>query len=99
MSRSRKHVPISKDNSRGSKNAKKRANRKVRRTKIEDLPLKGSGYKKLFCQYDIHDFVSYWSWEQALSWYNKIEPNHFIKKKYPTEEKFYIHWYQEMIAK
>ena len=98
MSRSRKHVPISKDNSRGSKNAKKRANRKVRHTKIEDLPLKGSSYKKYYCQYNIHDWISFWSWEQALNWYRTTN-NEYMKKKYPTEKDFYIHWYQEMIAK
>jgi hypothetical protein len=98
MSRSRKHIPIVKDNSRGSKSAKKRANRKVRRTKMEDLPLKGSGYKKLFCQYDIHDWISYWSWQEALNYWQTTK-NEWIKKKYPTKEKFYIHWYKEMIAK
>jgi hypothetical protein len=98
MSRSRKHTPIVKDNSRGSKNAKKRANKKVRRTKIKNLPLKGSGYKKLFCQYDIHDFVSYWNWQEALNYWQTTK-NEWIRRKYPTEEKFYIHWYKEMLSK
>jgi len=98
MSRSRKHTPIVKDNSRCSKKAKRAANRKVRRSNIDDLPQKGCGYKKYYCQYDIHDFISYWTWEAALTWYRTTSDS-YIKKKFPTEKEFYVHWYKDMIAK
>ena len=64
MSRSYKHHPYYTDGRTPTPKRQKRfANKKVRHTKL--LPLKGRGYKKVFCSYDIHDFCSYWSREEA----------------------------------
>lgn len=39
------------------KPGKRTANRKVRRTK-NNLPVKGNHYRKLFCSYEIHDWIA-----------------------------------------
>ena len=100
MSRSRRHTPISKDNQRGgAKKGKRFANKKVRHAKFEDLPRKGKQYKKLYCSYDIHDWISRWTWEEALQWYNLKKEDSWIKKEYPTQKDFYHYWYKTMIMK
>lgn len=65
MSRSYKKNPIIKDNTRGMK---KVANRKVRRTK--DIPLKGTAYKKAFPQYDIHDWICRYTYQDYMDYAN-----------------------------
>ena len=57
MSRSFKHTPVLKDNPKGRKFAKKTANRKVRNHKGELA--NGKAYRKLFCTYDIYDYIFY----------------------------------------
>ena len=49
MSRSYKHTPRSGEQK--DKFFKKYANRKVRRLPIDEHPLKGTAYKKVFCQF------------------------------------------------
>ena len=63
MSRSYKKVPITKDRGCG-KDMKKFANKKVRRT--NEL-INGGTYKKVFDQWEIHDYVSRWTKEEAIS--------------------------------
>ena len=55
MANSFKNIPITKDNGRSKKSAKRFANKKVRHT--PDIPSGGS-FKKVFCSYEISD----WSW-------------------------------------
>ena len=84
MSRSYKHTPRSGEQK--DKFFKKYANRKVRRLPIDEHPLKGTAYKKVFCQYDICDyetvgisFEQYWEhlvkrWHEWL-WQSEPYPD------------------------
>jgi len=57
MSRSYKKHPVCTDGSPNTtQEMKKFANKKVRNTDFDELPLKGKGYKKVFETYDIHDW-------------------------------------------
>ena len=95
MSRSYRKNPICKDNG-SSKSSKRCANRKTRRHENE-LPSKGCYYKKIYEQYDIHDWVSRWTWEEALAdfhsngwrWHPEIT----------NEKELYRYWYKAMKMK
>ncbi len=91
MSRSYKHSPYYTDGGTpGTKISKRFANKKVRNYK-KQIP-KGNFYKKIFCSYDIHDYVIRWSWSQArFDWEHK---GVYIdwKKDYPTLKDFYKYW-------
>lgn len=90
MSRSYKKNPILTDGSAGStKRSKRCANHRVRRTSDKEIPMKGSGFKKLFESYDIHDFVIRWTWQDAVDWWEK---NEWIREKYPTKKSLYQWW-------
>ncbi len=90
MSRSFKHSPVSTDGKRRTtKQSKKFANKTIRHYK-KGLP-NGKAYKKLFCSYNIHDWISYWSWSQAQKDWNRL---FFLQKEYPTLKQFYIFWYK-----
>lgn len=66
MSRSYKKHPVYTDGRNGQKKSKRYANKKVRHSK--NVP-NGKYYKRYFCSYDIHDYVSRWTWKEALeSW-------------------------------
>ena len=68
MSRSYKHSPYSTDGHRRTTKASKRyANAVVRHYK-KGLP-NGKAYKKLYCSYDIHDWINRWSWLEAKNAY------------------------------
>lgn len=69
MSRSYKKYPYYTDGSPGTtKEMKRFANKKVRQYK-KDINKKGNSYKKIFETYDIHDWISRWSWEEAKAEY------------------------------
>ena len=90
MSRSYKRNPIYTDGSAGGTKRQKRfANKKVRRTPFEDLPLVGKAYRKVFCSYDIHDFISWWTWKDALKWWDTSER---AREIYPTQKDLYRYW-------
>lgn len=91
MSRSYKKNPVYTDGRNGQKKAKRRANHIVRQANIEELPLKGNAYKKMSESWEIHDYISRWTWEEALDWYNK-HPDQY--SEYPTEKEFYRYWYK-----
>lgn len=93
MSRSYKKVPVLKDNGKGSKKAKKLANKKIRRIDIGN----GGAYKKAYPQYDIHDFVSYWSKEDALKSFH--DPNSRMYHYKETEEQFLNWWAKNNLRK
>lgn len=98
MSDSYKKQPITKICGYG-KQGKIYANRKVRQA-----PLNGTQrgtYKKLYCSWNIKDYVSYYSAEQAAAYYEQLtkkDPSLLtyteqgILKKYPTLESFMINW-------
>ena len=67
MSRSYKKTPIQKDNVGGRKHAKRTANKKVRQYKGEIAD--GKAYRKLYCSWDIYDWISYSSYEDYREQY------------------------------
>lgn len=73
MSRSYKKQPISKDNQRGgAKLAKRFANKVVR--KAENLPSRQrAAYKKCFCTWNIHDYISRWTLQEAIDAWEEEE--------------------------
>ena len=102
MSRSYKKTPIVKDNI-GGKTGKRFANKKVRRLKNELF--KRKEYKKVFESWNINDYISYYSLEDAIiDWYNE-EENKILKeyaplhKKYKTLENWIKHWEKMMLGK
>lgn len=97
MSRSYKKFPHYSDGENGgARFGKKFANKKVRRTKFDELPKKGKGYKKFYEQWDIRDFTSHWTWEEAITDYRS---NPDLYRKCKTEKDFYRYWYKLMKAK
>ena len=84
MSRSYKHSPVYTDGRAGGpKTSKQKANKKVRHLDFDELPIKGSAYKKYFSSYEIHDFISYYTLDQALqNW----------EKHYNTRKECINHW-------
>lgn len=89
MSRSYKKHPFTTDGSpRTTKEKKKFANKKIRHTK--DIP-NGSAFKKISESWDIHDYISRWTWEEAKSFWES-EEDEYLKKQYPTLKDFYRYW-------
>lgn len=105
MSRSYKHNPVGTDGSPHTTKEKKRhANSRVRNTKET---YNGNSYKKIFCSYDIHDYISRWSKQDAIKkWYeeeaeilNGIIPfKYSYHNRYKTLENFlnrgWAKWYK-----
>lgn len=104
MSRSYKKHPIVKDNGKGKKKSKRFANHTVRRDK--DTPLKGGNYKKMSESWEIADFVTRYSIEDAIDdWYDE-EMEHYAfpfkgwrHKKFKTLEKWIYYWKKNTINK
>lgn len=100
MSRSYKRTPILKDRRSGAV-GKKFANRKVRRYKHK-IP-NGSSYKKIYCSYDIHDYVfreTYKDAKELLETMTKHYINGVINFD-PREDKYYSynHWAKYYLRK
>ena len=71
MSRSYKHTPVYSDYSRKStKQAKRRASHKIRRS--FNVP-NGNAYRKFSDPWDIHDYISYWTKEDATNIYMRFQ--------------------------
>lgn len=90
MSRSFKKHPVSTDGRNGQIIPKRFANKTVRRNKNK-IPSKGKYYKKIYCSYNIHDWISRWSWEEAKKEYENNPWPHW-KIQYPILKDFYNHW-------
>lgn len=91
MSRSYKKTPYITDGvAKHTSQRKKLANKKVRRN-IKKLFKKGKNYKKIYDSYDIHDWISRWTWEEAKKEY-ETNPWPRWKEKYPTLKDFYNYW-------
>ena len=95
MSRSYKKVPIAKDR-RCGKDMKKFANKKVRRT--NEL-INGGTYKKVFDQWEIHDYVSRWTKEEAIEHYNKNKDKSWFSKRYSSLDDFLNKVYKRVKSK
>lgn len=90
MARSIKKNPICTDGRNGQKIPKRFANKTVRNFD-GDIP-NGRFYKKLYCTWNIHDYVSRWPWVQAKTEYEQEEENKGWKKSFPTLKDFYRFW-------
>lgn len=90
MSRSYKKKPYCTDGRNGRKFFKRQANKVVRHCQEEIS--NGSSYKNLYCSWNIHDYVSRWTWAEAKKEYEEQECNSFLLKKYPTLKSFYRYW-------
>lgn len=89
MSRSYKKNPIATDGkAKSTKLSKRCANKAVRNSEFTPMRAKAA-FKKLFCSWNIHDYISRWSWEEAkAAW--ESEP--YYQAKYPTLKEFYRFW-------
>lgn len=91
MSRSYKKHPFSTDgNPKTLVKSKRHANKVVRRYN-KDIS-NGKFYKRLFCSYDIHDYISRWSWAEAKRFYEELDEHDYRKKLYTSEKEFYKCW-------
>lgn len=89
MSRSFKKHPYATDGKAGRKLQKRWANRTVRRK--EEIP-NGGAYKKVFCSWEIHDYISRWTWKEAKEEYECGYNSSYLKGRYPTIKDFYRFW-------
>jgi len=102
MSRSYKKTPIVKDNF-GGKTGKRYANKKVRKTK--DCLFKGGEYKKIFESWNINDYISYYTLEEAIEdWYKEETENFpkeraYLHKRYKTLDRWIQAWEKMMLSK
>lgn len=94
MSRSYKHTPIYTDGTaKSTQYTKRKANSKVRNCRDENIPTRSRAwFKRVFDQYDIHDYISYWSKRDAIlkltqDWIEEEEKQ--ILNNKPVEEGFY----------
>lgn len=85
MSRSYKKSPVYTDGKAGSTSISKRYANKAVRNYNGEIP-NGKFYKHLFCSYDIHDYISRWTWEEAKQDYNTRD---YLKDRYSSEKEFY----------
>ena len=102
MSRSYRKNPIIKDNGKSKKEMKSLANRKVRR-KLNDSDFNisnGNAYKKEFESWDIADFISRWTKEDAIKEYeSKSKKYRWFKEEWPTLEDYLNYWEKTMHRK
>lgn len=102
MSKSYRKNPIVKDNGKSKKEMKSLANRKVRR-KLNDPDFNiadGKAYKKEFESWDIADFISRWTKEDAIKEYeSKSKKYRWFKEEWPTLEDYLNYWEKTMHRK
>ena len=90
MSRSFKKHPYCTDGRAGRKPWKRRANKIVRNYKNNLAD--GKNYKKLYNSWNIHDYISRWSWpEVKKEWENGLR-NTYLREHYPTLKELYKFW-------
>ena len=87
MSRSIKKHPVYTDGKAGRKRAKRQANKTVR--KFKNKIKNGKDYKKLYCSWNIHDYISRYTWVEAKK---EWEENSYLREKYATLKEFYKYW-------
>ena len=88
MSRSYKKNPIYTDRPHGAKYWKRLANKKVRKENIHFL--KGKKYKRIYNSWEIHDYISRWTKEEALKDFKRYM---YLQKYYKNEDEFLNkHW-------
>lgn len=96
MSRSYKKHPVSTDGRRGRVKEKRRANKIFRKYENEnDIKQARAQYKKVSCSWDIHDYISRMSYNEAISWYTERisdEYSEYFKKSFPTLKSWLNYW-------
>lgn len=95
MSRSRKKTPVFKST---DKFAKRYANHAVRHSKT-DISIKGNAYKRCFPSWNICEFSSRWTLEDALKTYHDPIEGKRFRKYCKTEEDFINYWRRETLQK
>jgi len=89
MSRSYKKFPVAKDNQKDSKKAKSRANRHFRRSCSDNIPLKSAYHRKYTESWNIHDYICYWTKQDAIDRWEREE----LTSDNPEYNKIYNHWH------
>lgn len=95
MSRSRKKTPVVKNS---DKSAKRYANHAVRHSKAE-FSLKGNAYKRCFPSWNICEYASRWTLENALRTYRDPVEGKMFRKYFKTEKEFVNYWRREALQK
>lgn len=90
MSRSFKKHPYCTDGRGGRKQWKRIANKIVRNYKNNLAD--GKNYKKLYESWNIHDYISRWSWSEAKKEWEDGLRNTYLQEHYPTLKEFYRLW-------
>lgn len=99
MGKSVKKIPIIKDNGSSKKKSKRLANKAVR-SKLKNLDYEiadGKAYKKEFESYNIADYVSYWTKDDAINYY--YNSSWIDREKYPTLDSWLVYWEKTMLKK
>ena len=102
MSRSYKKHPIVKDHTSG-KWGKQQGNKAVRRDK--EFSSSGKDYKKIYNSWDIHDYISYYTKEEAIKQWEAEESDgregkyQILHDKYGTLDRWLIAWKKMMLNK
>lgn len=87
MSRSYKKNAYATDGSpKNVRDHKRLANKKVRNS---DIPLRGKGYRKVYNSWNIHDYVSYYSWKDFKKLL--LEDNYFSRNDFNLKD-LYRYW-------
>lgn len=86
MSRSYKKSPVWTDGRGGQKKAKRTANKQWRKRDLDYCPRAKKEYRKNYCSYEIHDWISYYSETEA---YYTWKENWIYQKEYPTFEEYF----------
>lgn len=91
MSRSYKKTPITKDSIKSSANNKRIANRVYRHNNKMELHQR-KAYRKHYETWEIHDYVSLYTREQAIKDYYDREYRYLKRLGYPTLESWLNYW-------
>lgn len=91
MSRSYKKTPIAKDSIKSSANNKRIANRVYRHNNKMELHQR-KAYRKHYETWEIHDYVSLYTKEQAIKDYYDREYRYSKRLGYPTLESWLNYW-------
>lgn len=103
MSRSYRKTPILKDGGRSSKYNKQLANRHIRRKANRDVYSDHIGsnsfYKKMYESWEINDYISRYTLDEAIKDYDRLKKYEWFYEQYPTLEEWIIHYKKEFVCK
>ena len=105
MSRSYKKTPVATDNGTHTKFAKRQSASRARNIPIESeesevIASSRSAFKKIFRDtYDIHDFIDYWSKEDAIAYYYRNQDTGLVDEYKDLDDFLNRYWKKYMIRK